>query len=61
METRDNKLRCPLCDTICDYKHIVDFHKEFWDNRFPVEQLPTNVEDFNKRFGVLGFLIKDLV
>lgn len=60
MEIRDDKLICPLCGAQCNYGHIVDFHREFWDNKFPVEQLPVDVESFNNRFGLIGLHIEEL-
>lgn len=53
------KLLCPLCEEVVDkYEHIINDHKEFWDARYPVDPLPTNVEEFNNRFGMIGMYIK---
>lgn len=58
METRTDKLICPLCGIDCSYNHVVDFHREFWDNKFPTERLPIDVGDFNQRFALLGLAIE---
>lgn len=51
---------CPLCDQIVDDpKHIFDVHKEFWDARYPTETIPQGVEEFNKRFGLIGLSIRE--
>lgn len=54
------KYKCPLCECVCDYQHIIEFHREFWDNKFPVGQMPADVESFNKRFGMLGLHTKEV-
>lgn len=52
------KYLCPLChknhDTV---SNIVDLHKEFWYNMYQKSDLPTELEEFNDRFGPLGLSI----
>lgn len=54
------KYICPLCNEVVDdSKHIFDFHKDFWDTRYPTETIPQDVEVFNKRFEMIGLSIKE--
>lgn len=59
-ESEEGHLKCPLCDQRCNYDHIINDHREFWNLKFPTEQLPTTVDLFNNRFGMIGLHIEEL-
>lgn len=55
-----NTLRCPVCNQKVDYFHIVNDHKEFWENIvMDIVSMPKTPDDFNKRFGIIGFKVEE--
>lgn len=56
-----NKLiKCPLCHNLVEYKHIIEYHKDYWINiGLYNSQFPETVKSFNKRFNILGFKIEE--
>lgn len=53
-------LICPLCNCKTDFFHILKAHEDFWDNAYPADVIPDNVEDFNKRFDMIGLHIQEV-
>jgi len=49
--------KCPICDCIADYNHILEAHEEYWCSKGLYNKFPMNVKEFNNRFGPLGLLI----
>ena len=45
---------CPLCNRKADFFHVLKDHEEFWDEKYPTDPIPDNIEDFNKRFSMIG-------
>ncbi len=54
------KYICPLCSRKADFFHILKDHEDFWDNVYPTDNIPDNVEDFNKRFDLVGLHIQEV-
>jgi hypothetical protein len=54
------KYICPLCNHKTDFFHILKDHEDFWDNAYPTDNIPDNVEDFNKRFDLVGLHIQEV-
>jgi hypothetical protein len=49
---------CPLCNQKTDFHHVLVAHDDFWDNKYPTEKIPDNIEEFNKRFDMIGLHIE---
>ncbi len=52
--------KCPLCNYVGEYRHVVTVHADFWNPLVPRGPLPDTVAEFNERFGMLGFMIKEV-
>lgn len=37
------------------------YDRDFWDSKFPVEQLPADAEEFDQRFALLGLSVKECI
>lgn len=51
---------CPLCNSKADFFHVMKDHEDFWDNKYPTDPVPDNIEDFNKRFSAIGLGIVEV-
>jgi len=50
--------KCPLCNCIAEYDHILEAHEDYWVSKGMYRQFPRNIKEFNNRFGPIGLIIK---
>lgn len=49
-----------ICSAVCDFNHVLYGHLEFWEMKYPLRDYPKTIEEYNKRFSLLGLGIKEV-